>query len=147
MNTIKAKQGLMAPWLACALLLCFATSPVCAGDFPAVTAADDSVQSRQFEQVSTLPVMRACLAVLQDIKFQVTESELEPGLIVAQGRGGPFSHTLTISLQQQEQPARTRIRLTAATHGPRRVQPDYTDFYQDFFSQLQQELFQQRTLQ
>lgn len=146
MNLIKPFPRFRDHVLACLLLVCSGATAH-AGNFAATTIAGDMIQSRDFDGFGSKELLQSCLAVLQDIKFQVTESELEPGLIVAQASPALISPTLSISLQPNGTGNSYQVRLSAAVHGPQpQAQPDFTDFYQGFFQQLQQELFELRNL-
>lgn len=113
-----------------------------AAEFPPATQADEVTQSRIFEAVDGRHLLLACLAVIQDIKFQVIESELEPGLIVAMS---PTGHTITVNLQREHgQGTSHRLRLSAVA--ATNIQPDFVTFYQDFFTQLDRELFKDRSI-
>lgn len=123
-----------------------------AQEFNVKDGADAQQQRRQFEIDDPEALLRACLAVIQDINFHVTESELQPGLVVAESRP-PGSHTLTVSLLAL--PKRTqgyRVRLSMSVGSTARKNgkaepPDYTNFYQDFFKHLDRELFKERQIQ
>lgn len=137
----------MGKLLCLLLILCQALSAH-AEEFAASSVARQELQSRDFNHIDARSLLLAGLAVVQDIKFQVTESQLKPGLLVAQsGQHGLSSPVLTISVRQV--PGKTaayRVSLSAAIHtaGTTNLM-DSSDFYQDFFTQLQRELFKQRT--
>lgn len=136
---------------ALALAACLQNPPVIATEFPPVDGAAEQVQSRRYDVDDPRLLLQACLAVLLDIRYQVTRSEVEPGLLVAQAPWDSCycNRSLTISLHPD--PERTgsfRVRLTAASPTTSVLfvelkQPDYTDFYQDFFSHLDRELFKE----
>ena len=155
MNNHKTHTLCMSRLLACLLMLSLGTGMAWGEDFTATTVAAEMQQSRDFENIEGRQLLHACLAVIQDIKFQVTETEVNPGLIVAESP--PFSHnrvghSLTVSLRQLPgREHRYRVLLSAAVQNlgaasSTPVQPDYINFYQDFFSQLQHELFKQRSI-
>ena len=131
-------------------LLTLAGTGARAGEF-AVTSVGQAVwQSRDFKRATAVQLLRAGLLVIQDIGFQVTEAEREPGLLVAHshGPGAPGGgHVLTLSLAPVPGDAGGwRVRLSMAAHRSERElrdygQPDYGDFYQDFFNHLNRELF------
>lgn len=123
-----------------------------AEDFTAVDGAAEQLQSRRYEAEDPKVLLRASLAILQDIRFQVTKSEVEPGVLVADApyRICQCNQSVTISLQPvQDRAGSYKVRITssaAAADNPfiNQEQPDYTDFYQDFFAQLERELFKER---
>jgi hypothetical protein len=123
-----------------------------AEDFEPVDSAAEQTQSRRYDVKDPKILLQASLAILQDIRFLVTKSEVEPGVLVAQApwRLCRCNKSLTISLQNV--PGQTdsyEIRLTASTATGKEmfnkaIQPDYTDFYQGFFTHLDRELFKER---
>jgi hypothetical protein len=126
-----------------------------AEDFTATSMAPEMPQSRNFENTTAQELLRACLAVIQDIKFHVTETGVTPGLIVAEfpGVGGQhFGDTLTISLKQLPGAQNGfQVRLSVAAQNlisnySNPQNPAYSDFYQDFFAHLNRELFKERLL-
>jgi hypothetical protein len=155
MNNRMTHIPCLARLLTCLLIFCFDTGMAWGEDFAANTVAAEMHQSRNFENIENRQLLHACLAVIQDIKFQVTETEVNPGLIVAESpqlSHNRLGHSLTVSLRQL--PGREnsyRVLLSAAVQNigaaySTPVQPDYINFYQDFFSQLQQQLFKQRSI-
>jgi len=132
----------------CLIVACLQSTTGLAEEFDVRDGADEQLQSRQFDIDDPQVLLRACLAVIQDIKFHVTESELQPGLLVAESRP-PASQTLTVSLLElpdHRQGYRVRLSMSGAsalrTFGKARP-VDYTNFYQDFFNHLNRELFQE----
>jgi hypothetical protein len=132
----------------------FSTGTV-ARTFEATDKAEAILQSRYFEDADPADILRASLAVIQDLKFHVTESALEPGLLVAVDGDSPYARsarTLTISLREvpgRERRIRVRLSIIASVPGQpfeQVQQPDYTDFYQEFFDHLNQSLFRRRQL-
>ncbi len=155
MNNHKTHTLCMSRLLACLLMLSLGTGMAWGEDFTATTVAAEMQQGRDFENTDVRQLLHACLAVIQDIKFQVTETEVNPGLIVAESppfSHNRFGHVLTVSLRQL--PGREhsyRVLLSAAaqnlgSNSNAPAQPDYSNFYQDFFTQLQNELFKQRSI-
>jgi hypothetical protein len=138
-----------------ACLLAVAGKVSGAGEFDATSVGDEAWQSREFEQTSMTQLLRASLQVVQDIGFQVSEAEREPGLLVAQSRGPgtpDAGHVLTVSVTPvRGEGDRFRVRASMAAHRSERQlsrygQPDYGDFHQAFFNHLQRELFRSRSL-
>ena len=79
---------------------------LCAADPPQFGFVDpgaEVLQSRTFENTSFDELAASCMSVIQDIKFSVTETESNPGLIVektpalivsrAIPRGGRYTRT------------------------------------------------------
>ena len=141
--------------LACLLMITLGEGAARAEDFTATSMASEMQQSRKFENTTAQELLRACVAVIQDIKLQVTETGVNPGLIVAEfppASRQHFGHILTISLKQlPEAQNGYQVRLSAAVQNPifgysKPKKPDYSDFYQDFFTQLNRELFKERLL-
>ena len=123
-----------------------------AEDFTPLTTADEQVQSRRYEADESGILLRASLAVLQDIRFLVTRSEVDPPLLVAKApwRSCACDLSLTISVQPVGgQHNVYQVRLTAS-EPPKpmlfgMLKPvDRADFYQDFFTHLDRELFKRR---
>ena len=121
-------------------------------DFNAIQVAAEVQRSREFAVRSSLEVLHGCLAVIQDIRFHVTETEVEPGLIVAQSPGalGYYTgHVLTASVQPvtgSDNSFQVRLSMTAQHARPdkRKLKhADYSSFYQDFFARLNLELFRE----
>jgi hypothetical protein len=137
----------------CGCLLLVTGAAAGAEQFDAASIAVETLQSRDFDRISDMRLLRASLAVIQDIGFQVTEAETEPGLIVAQSPGsvgGYSGHVLTVSLSPVTgEDSQYRLRLSATPNYPpargNPAQGDYTDFYQAFFTHLDRELFRQRS--
>ena len=141
--------------LACALLLTGGAGSSLAADFSPVDGAAEQLQSRRYQVEDSRVLLQASLAILQDIRYTVTRSELQPGLLVAKApsQGCRCNRHLTISIE--ELPGKSfQVRLTAASTriGTIRQQfngdlepeeLDYTDFYQDFFTHLDRELFRE----
>ena len=124
-----------------------------AAEFNPVDLGQASLQSRTFEQAHIDDLVSACLAVIQDIRFQVVETASTPVVIVAisPNRG---RHNLTISLQPTAENVGTRIRL--ALHNPVHsaskgrqspLSPGPVQFYQDFFDHLNKTYFARRAIQ
>lgn len=138
--------------LAAACLLATGQQSAAADKFDAIDGAAEQLQSRRYEVKDPVILLRASLAILQDIRYQITQSEVEPGLLVAEA---PFrscwcKRSVTISVQAaQGRTDNYRVRITASSAVEdnffiSQEQPDYTDFYQDFFAQLDRELFKER---
>jgi hypothetical protein len=136
--------------IVCVVALCLQSTISVAQEFNVKDGADEQQQSRHFDIIDSGVLLRACLAVIQDIKFHVTESELQPGLVVAESRP-PGLHTLTVSLRELPQPThgyRVRLSMSSPANNMRKAKrPDYTDFYQDFFKHLDRELFKEAQIQ
>jgi hypothetical protein len=68
-----------------ALLLCACQSTPAPAvlELPPESLADRQMQTRRFEGVAEADLLSACAAVLQDLGFNLDESEAELGLIVA----------------------------------------------------------------
>lgn len=123
-----------------------------AEEFIAVDGAAEQLQSRRYEAEDPKILLRASLAILQDIRYQVTKSEIEPGLLVAEAPlpGCACARLVTISLSPiAGSTGSYQVRITSSStvmDNPfiSQQQPDYTDFYQDFFAQLDRELFKER---
>jgi hypothetical protein len=142
--------------LIAALLAGICPTIALAESFEPADPAAAVLQTRTYQNTNADELLRASLAVVQDIRFLVTESETAPGLIVAiespRGWGqaiGP--HTLTLNLQQvSDIDNRFQIRLSLAhpvKSSARDLDPAfYSDFYQDFFKHLDRNLFNRRTL-
>jgi hypothetical protein len=122
-----------------------------AEDFKAVSLADESLQTRSFEDVSGEQLLRSSLAVIQDIRFMVTEAEVESGLIVAWAPGCRCASTPTLTVHVTptgQEPGSYRVRLSLAVRTedffgqPENL--DYSQFYQNFFTHLGQALFARR---
>jgi hypothetical protein len=124
-----------------------------AEQFDPASIAAETLQTRNFDKTPEIRLLRACLAVLQDIGFQVTEAETEPGLVVAQspgsiGRYAGYALTASTSPVPGEQGS-YRLRLSiapdfASARG-KPVHGDHVEFYQAFFTHLDRELFRQRS--
>ena len=129
-----------------------AGSALGATDFAPVDGAEEQLQSRRYTDTESMVLLQASLAVLQDIRFQIVESELDPALLVAQTfwRQCGCNMTLTVSvLTHGDRPGDYQVRLTASIPPqPVLVQmlvpTDFTNFYQDFFKHLDRELFKER---
>jgi hypothetical protein len=136
----------------CLLVACLHSTISVAREFATQDGAEEQQQTRRFDVSNPQVLLRACLAVIQDINFHVTESALQPGLVVAESPP-PGLHTLTVSLL--ELPERTgghRVRLSMSAgstgHKIGKARPlEYTNFYQDFFKHLDRELFKERQIQ
>ena len=134
----------------CGLLLIAGGSRPLAEEFAVNSVADSVWQSRDFEQATATQLLRAGLQVIQDIGFQVTEAEMAPGLLVAHSYRNA-GHVLTASVTPIPGEEHSfRVRLTLAAHRSERQQrkygePDYGDFYQDFFNHLNRGLFRSRS--
>jgi hypothetical protein len=137
----------------CLLLLVGAFGPAGrAEDFTPRTAAEEQVQSRRYQADDPGVLLRASLAVLQDIRFLVTHSEADPPLLVAQApsRSCACTLSLTVSIQPvggERNGWQVRLTATMPTSPLPFIAPkpvDHTDFYQDFFSHLDRELFKRR---
>lgn len=122
-----------------------------AAGFEVVDGAAAQLQSRRYEVDDPKLLLRASVAVLQDIRYMVTESETEPGLLVAEAswRSCRCRRTLTISLQQDKgREGAYLVRLTSTASpvpglwGAIRPAEDVA-FYQDFFSHLDREIFRE----
>jgi hypothetical protein len=145
---------------------------LCAADPAQFTLIDPGAevqQSRIFENTSFDELAASCLSVIQDIKFSVTETEYDPGLIVAKTptsiipglaqRGGRYTrsnyvppyellpaYTLTISFRSVGIAGKDQqLRLTLDYSGNQK-HPDYTSFYQDFFTHLSRTKHRARVL-
>lgn len=141
--------------LAGAMLLAGGANTGLAAEFTPVDGAAEQLQSRRYQVEDARLLLQASLAILQDIRYTVTKSELEPGLLVAQApwQGCRCNRHLTISVEAL--PAKGfQVRLTAASTRIGTVRQnfngdlepealDYTDFYQDFFTHLDRELFKE----
>jgi hypothetical protein len=136
-------------------LLILAASNSVAAEFPNLRVAEEDQQTRVYANTTDLMVLRASLAVIQDIGFQVTEVERSAGVIVALSpvaAGGSQGHSLTVNLVPvQGHAQRFRVRASMASccvtpAGGNSGAGDYTDFYQDFFNHVRLELFRQRSL-
>lgn len=146
-STLTALLLFLAVWLP--------ATPGAAEDFTIIDGAREMRQSRRIDGIDSQALLRACLAVLQDSRFHVAESDQAAGLLVADRVGKPGDrtvHTLTISLQGvpgrddsfQLRLSSVAVAYAAGLHTP--PQPDYTDFYQNFFSHLDRELFKERQI-
>lgn len=120
-----------------------------AEDFSVKNGADAALQSRVFDNREPVELFPACIAILLDINFQISEADFSSGLIVAD-RGGDFysnyhgrKHVITVHLSKvPERSNSTRVRLSAIHPGG--PGPDYSQFYQDFFAHLDRELFREQ---
>ena len=138
--------------LCSAILLTIASVGSRAESFEAADLADESPQTRTLHDGDAELVLRATLSVIQDLKFFVTEAELEPGLIVATVPGCRFDcgATLTISLNASRlRPEDVRVRVSLEklddnVFGQARER-DYNHFYQNFFTHLDRTLFRLRS--
>ena len=84
MNPVVSKCSLTVLLPVCAMLAaCAATIPERALELPAQTLEDRRMQSRRFEGIGEAELLAACAGVLQDLGFNVDESEADLGLIVA----------------------------------------------------------------
>ena len=134
----------------CFCLSALSATVVCAEKFDAKSVGQSTWQSRDFEDTSAPELLHASILVIQDIGLQVTEAALEPGLLVAQSHAG--GHVLTLSLiPVAGEQGNYRVRLSMAAHRSEREvrkhgRPDYGDFYQDFFTHLNREIFRGRSL-
>jgi hypothetical protein len=141
--------------LTCALLLSGGAGDSPAADFSPVDGAAEQLQSRRYQVEDARVLLQASLAILQDIRYAVTKSELEPGLLVAKApwQGCRCNRHLTISVEELPEEG-FQVRLTAASTRIGTIQQqfngdlepealDYTDFYQDFFTHLDRELFKE----
>lgn len=135
-----------------ALLASLQWQAAIAEEFPPVDGAAEQVQSRRYQVEDPMQLLQASIAILQDIRYVVTKSEVDPGLVVA---APPWSScrcskSLTISLQEfegREQNYLVRLTMSAPEYNNgwgNPVTPDHTDFYQDFFTHLDRELFKER---
>lgn len=138
--------------LAASLVLAALIQPASAEEFLAVDGADEQLQSRRYEVRDPKLLLQASIAILQDIRYQVTQSEVGPGLLVAQAPFGSCrcSRSLTISIQEvtgRKDSYQVRLTASSAKNSTRfsgNAEPDITDFYQDFFTHLDKELFKER---
>jgi hypothetical protein len=149
-----ASALLLKSCLAMWLLLCVALDSM-AVEFSTIRVAEEDRQSRVYANATDLALLRASLAVIQDIGFQVTEVERSAGLIVALSplaAGGNQGHSLTVNLvavHGSGQRFRVRASMARCCNAPTGRDSgagDYTDFYQDFFNHLRRELFRERSL-
>jgi hypothetical protein len=109
--------------------------------FDPVDLADASLQTRTFETDDPNELLRAALAVIQDLKFFVTDAGDQPGLITATTTRclcrGAGSLTVTTTVAG---PHTVRVRVTLAEPerdmSRRRTGTDDSLFYQNFFSHL-----------
>jgi hypothetical protein len=145
-------------------------------EFAPVDQSEEVQQSRTFENTSLAELASACTSVIQDIKFNVTETESNPVLIVAHSPmlfdsgshhrqtrytrsnySGPHDrvpdYTLSVSLQAAgTRGTDYRVRLALGYSyevGGRfreRYSPHRTDFYQQFFGHLNRALHRTRAL-
>ena len=123
-----------------------------AEEFLPVDGAAEQLQSRRFEAEDPKQLLEASIAILQDINYLVTRSEVDPGLLVAVPPWSSCrcSRSLTISLQEvngHEQSYQVRLTMSVADSNNIFIKSpatDYTDFYQDFFTHLDRELFKER---
>jgi len=111
-----------------------------ADSFDPVDLADESLQTRTFEAADPDELLRAALAVIQDLKFFVTDVSDAPGLITATTAGclcrGTGSLTVTTAAAG---PDAVRVRVTLSEPdgaSPRRAGTDDSLFYQNFFTHL-----------
>lgn len=138
--------------LAAGCIVAASLQAAAAEEFIAVDGAAEQLQSRRYEVVDPKILLRASLAILQDIRYQVTQSEIEPGLLVAEAplQGCHCARMVTISLHPLAGSTGSyQVRITSSSSvldNPfiSKQPPDYTDFYQDFFAQLDRELFKER---
>jgi hypothetical protein len=138
----------------CSMLICAVMQAAQATEFDPVDLNAESLQSRRFEQVGLEDLVSACLSVVQDIGFQVVETESAPAVIVANAQGRGF-YTLTINVQPTGDDAGVyRIRLmldslsrNAGKSGQPRDSAAEADFYQNFFSHLNKTYFRERAMQ
>lgn len=138
--------------LAAGCILAASLQAAAAEEFIAVDGAAEQIQSRRYEVADPKTLLRASLAILQDIRFQVTKSEVEPGLLVADAPRHTCwcKRSVTISLHPvQGREDNYQVRITSSGTGGQglfgeKPMPAQTDFYQDFFAQLEQELFKER---
>lgn len=146
---IYTSKSLMATALV--LSACLHGHPGMAEEFPPVDGAAEQLQTRRYQVDDAKILLRASLAVLQDIRYLVTKSEVEPGLLAAQApwRSCRCNNSLTISVQKVNGSTSSfQVRLTASSATKERrfrkaIQPDQTNFYQDFFTHLDRELFKE----
>jgi len=131
---------------------CMYANVASGAEFIPVDGAAEQLQSRRYETGDPKQLLQASLAILQDIRYLVSESESEPGLLVAQPSWAGCRCTpqqLTISIAPVAgQTAGYQVRLSigeAATNSSTDLQssPVETDFYQDFFTHLDRELFRE----
>jgi hypothetical protein len=144
---------------ACLLLV---GAGLCAADPAQFILADpgaEAQQSRIFEDTSFDELAASCLSVIQDIQFAVTETEFDPGLIVAKtpalviprsspsdGRYTPTNYasphellpayTLTISFRAVGISGKDQQLRVALDHAGSQVDSDFKPFYQNFFTHL-----------
>ena len=117
-------------------------------DFEPVDGAAGQMQSRRYAVEDSLRLLRASLAVLQDIRYMVTETEVDPGLIVAQGTSPRCycQQTLTVSVQPApEGEVGHVLRLTATQPSSplfwvRAPEEGDLALHGDFFAHLDREL-------
>lgn len=109
--------------------------------FDPVDLADESLQTRTFEVADPTELLRAALAVIQDLKFFVTDAGVEPGLITATTTGCRcgVEGSLTVSATVAG-PGSVRVRVTLSEServaSRRRAELDDSLFYQNFFTHL-----------
>jgi len=153
MKRPRQTQQLSLRWLPGLLLL--VSAPLGALELGPTDPATSAVQTRTFEQTDSTTLIRSCLAIIQDIRFQVIETESSPVLLVAASPGagtGAGQETLTISLRESATAAGSySIRLSLASPwiaqnpGTGQSNADIT-FYQNFFTHLRRELFREASL-
>lgn len=128
-------------WVGGVVLACLCTHTH-ADSFDPVDLADESLQTRTFETDDPNELLRAALAVIQDLKFFVTDAGEAPGLISANTTGCRFcraagSLTVTTTVAGPDA-VRVRVTLTEPERvaSQRRAGTDDSLFYQNFFSHL-----------
>ncbi|MEH6548351.1 MAG: hypothetical protein V7711_19045 [Pseudomonadales bacterium] len=147
----------LAPNLLSVLLLASCSTLQAQTQFEATDLADETLHSRTFSGPSRMQLARACLSVIQDLNFQITETEPEPLTIVSSSptvhyKFSPFTgvsaYSLTVSVRAVSSVAgafQVRLALSPMS-GAQFITVAPTDFSQSFFSHIDKSLYRQGVL-
>lgn len=116
-----------------------------AAPIEATDGAAEARESRRYEGTDSTALLRASIAVLQDIRYLVTEARSAPGVVVAEAPPrlycGP--ETVTVSVLEEHGGApRVRISRVASCRWPH---AQSGDFQQTFFARLDRALIRETT--